>query len=561
MLPPGLLTLLVLNVVLPIITVYLFLRSRELRNTKENIYFVLSLLFWSCRYLWILGIWSDMRSDLANRAVTLVMVFLILFPLLWLKEVFPTISHSRLAKQTDLLHWITFIILLASIPFAILLPPDMQSNDANYDFRIFLFFIAIVFVIVVILRIFRQFRSLRQFNYYRWYYLGFFSGILLILSDVTLFTYIIQDTVLKLLAPVFGFFIIIGTLIIFKVFPLVQFATMVNTGVIIVQIKNEKVEFMNETAKNFVKPEIESPNPQLDSLWPNTHQTIFTAYQTAKTELRTVQVEERLVNNKTGEVQNLQLTFYPYGSLSNFERVGILISNSDEIEFLKQRKEFLLDILNHDIANVCQTLQFSLESLQKKSFTDIAAWETIDLVKKQNEKLEQLVFSAQNILYVDSIIEHPNEVYTDFRDRLELLIKEEKRKFPEIKVIFSNLSDLKPIRTTGNLRAGFALALRSVFDAVSQTDNEVEISTEIFEVRNQQEISFRFNSDIITSNLMESYSRKQKSDIVSSSSIRINLLVAAAIVQKNQGQFTIQEMVDDNYSTEIIICLPILKQG
>ncbi|MHA2341243.1 MAG: hypothetical protein ACXADW_05180 [Candidatus Hodarchaeales archaeon] len=153
------------------------------------------------------------------------------------------------------------------------------------------------------------------------------------------------------------------------------------------------------------------------------------------------------------------------------------------------------------------------------------------------------------------------EVYTDFGDRLELLIKEERRKHPEVKINFIDLADLKTIRTTGNLRAGFALALRSVFEAVSQTDNEVEVSTKIFETRHQQEISFRFNSDIITSNLMESYSRKQKSDIVSSSSIRINLLVAAAIVQKNQGQFTIQEIINDNFSTEIIICLPILKQG
>lgn len=561
MLPPGLLSLVVLNIFLPLITSYLFLRSRELRNTKENIYFVLSLLLWSCRYLWMLGIWSGMSSDLANRAVAVVLVLLIFFPLLWLKEVFPSTSDSGVTNLTELLHWITFFVLITSIPFAILLPPDMQVNDANYDFRIFLLLISIIFVVVVVLRIIRHLRGLRQFSYYRWYYLGFFSGIVMIISDVTIFTYIIPDTVLKLMSPVFGFFIIIGTLIIFKVFPLVQFAMMVNTGVIIVQIKNEKVEFMNETAKNFVKSEFKSSNPQLNTLWPSSYQTIYTAYETAKTEMRTVQVEERLVNYKTGEIQNLQLTFYPYGSLSSFERVGILISNSDEIEFLKQRKEFLLDILNHDIANVSQTLQFSLESLQKKSFTDIDAWETIDLVKKQNEKLEQLVFSAQNILYVDSIIEHPNEVYTDFGDRLELLIKEERRKYPEVKINFTDLTDLKTIRTTGNLRAGFALALRSVFEAVSQTDNEVEVSTKIFETRHQQEISFRFNSDIITSNLMESYSRKQKSDIVSSSSIRINLLVAAAIVQKNQGQFTIQEIINDIFSTEIIICLPILKQG
>ena len=560
MISPENLTLIILNIILPIITVFLFLRSRELRNTRENIYFVFSLILWSLRYLWILGIWSGMRSELANRAVTVVLVLLLVFPLLWLKEIFPTESVSQFGNITEILHWITYFVLLAAIPFAILLPPDMVANDANYDFRIFLFFIALIFLVVVILRIFRHFRRLRQFSYYRWYYLGYFSGIIMITSDLTIFTYVIPNVTLKLLAPIFGFSIIIGTLIVFKVFPLVQFAMMVNTGVIIVQIKNEKIEFMNMTAKDFISPDIRTQNPQLSTIWPEAHQPIYTAYKTAKTELRTVQVEEKLTNYKTGEVQNLQLTFYPYGSLTNFERIGILISNSDEIEFLKQRKEFLLDILNHDIANVTQTLQFSLESLQKKSFTDINAWETIDLVKKQNEKLEQLVFSAQNILYIDSIVEHPNEVYTDFGDRLEILIKEERKKYPEVNVNYSNLSDLKTIRTTGNLRAGFTLCLRSVFEAASKTDKEVEISTKIIEKQHQQQIAFRFNSDIITSSLMESYSRKQKSDIVSSSSIRINLLVAAAIVQKNQGFFKIQELDTDHFSTEIVISLPILKQ-
>ncbi|MCK4848914.1 MAG: hypothetical protein KAT16_07825, partial [Candidatus Heimdallarchaeota archaeon] len=310
----------------------------------------------------------EIYSDLATRVVTLVMVLLILFSLLWLKEVFPTESHSRFANLTNLLHWICLIVLLVSIPFAILLPPVMQPNDMNYDFRLFLFFIALLFALVVILRIIRQLRGIKQFTYYRYYYLGYFSGIMMVISDPTIFTYIIHDSILKMLTPVFGFFIIIGTLIIFKIFPLIQFAMMVNTGVIIVQIKNEKIEYLNETAKNFVKPEIESSNPELNTLWPEYHNTILTSYQTAKNELRTVQVEERLTNYKTGEVQNLQLTFYPYGSSRNFERIGILISNSDEIEFLKQRKDFLLDILNHDIANVCQTLQFSLESLRKWSF-------------------------------------------------------------------------------------------------------------------------------------------------------------------------------------------------
>jgi len=560
MITPNFFTLIALNIILPIITAYLYWRSRKSRNAKENTYFVLSLLLWSCRYLWIFGVNLEIYSDLATRAVTLVMVLLILFPLLWLKAAFPTESPSRLVNLTDLLHWINILVLLASIPFAILLPPVMQPNDMNYDFRIFLFFIALLFALVVILRIIRHLKEVKQFNYYRWYYLGFFSGIMMVISDPTIFTYIIHDSILKMLAPVFGFFIIISTLIIFKIFPLIQFAMMVNTGVIIVQIKNEKVEFMNETAKNFVKPEIKSPNPELGTLWPERQHTILSAYQTAKTELRTVQIEERLTNYKTGEVQNLQLTFYPFGSSRNFERIGILISNSDEIEFLKQRKEFLLDILNHDVANVCQTLQFSLESLQKWSFPDKDAWETIELVKKQNEKLEQLVFSTQNLLYVDSIVDQPDEVYTDFGNRLEILIKEEWGKHPEINVFDTGLSELKTVQTTGNLRAGFALVLRSVFEAILKTDKLVEVATEINESQQKQEIIFRFNSDLITSNLMESYSRKQKSDIVSSSSIRINLLVAAAIVQKNKGKFSIKEIFNENYSTEIVISLPILKQ-
>ena len=559
MITVNIFTLIVLNLVLPIITIYLFLRSRELRNTKENIYFVLSLLFWSCRYLWVLGKNLGIYSDISNRAVTLVLVLLILFPLLWLKEIFPIELQSRLADLTDLLHWITLLVLLGSIPFAILLPPDMQVNDVNRDFRIFLFFVALIFVFVVILRIIHHLQGIRSYNYYRWYYMGYFSGILMIVSDVTFFTHIIFDPILKMLAPVFGFFIIIGTLIIFKIFPLVQFAMMVNTGVIIVQISSDRIEYINEMAKNFVKSEIESSNPKLNTLWLEHQNTILSAYQTAITELRTVQVEERLMNYKTGEVQNLQLTFYPYGSLSNFERIGILIANSDEIEFLKQRKEFLLDILNHDIANVCQTLQFSLESLQKWSFPDKDAWETIELVKKQNEKLEQLVFSARNILYVDSMVDQPNEVYADFGDRLGKLIKKEKERYPKIRVLSSGLLKLKTIQTTGNLRAGFTLVLRSIFEAISQTNNVVEVTTKILESEQRQEIIFRFNSKLITSNLMESYTKKQKSDIVSSSPIRVNFLVAAAITQKNQGKFNIKEIINDSFSTELVISLPILK--
>ena len=58
---------------------------------------------------------------------------------------------------------------------------------------------------------------------------------------------------------------------------------------------------------------------------------------------------------------------------------------------------------------------------------------------------------------------------------------------------------------------------------------------------------------------MESYSHEQKSNIVASSSARVNLLVATAVIQKNHGNVILKESSKGNFSSEIIVELPIYK--
>ena len=559
MIDPYLLTLIGLNLLLPITIAFFFYRSRHFRDIKETTYAMLAALLWAARYAWYLAIRLDIKSDLLNRFVALVLNLLILFTALWLERIFPTDKKYKITHYlTEFLQKTILIALLAGIPLAIILPSDMGSNDVNYLFRLYLLGLAFLLVTIVALRTIPRLRSMVE-EYYLWYNIGFFCGIVLIISDVTIFTYIINDPVLKSLFPVFGFIIIIGTLILFRVFPLVQFAMMVNTGVIIVQSTTQKVEYMNQMALDFIDPDfiVKESTPFMLSLWPDNYRDILPAYNLAKDELRTVQIEEKLYNYSAKESQNVQLTFYPYGGISRFRRVGVLISNSDEIQFLKQRKEFLLDILNHDIANVSQTLRFSLESLLEEKINDKDTWETIQLARNQNRKLEQLVFSAQNLLFIDSIAEQPNESYPDFHSRLKNLIEEERKKYPEFEVNYYGLSLLKAITTTGNLKAGFSLVLQSIFEATSEENQLVEITTEIKEEELIQKIKFRFNSDIITPEIISRQSYEQKSEIIATSFIRVNLLVAAAIIQKNRGELLIRSLADGLFSTEFVISLPM----
>ena len=145
--------------------------------------------------------------------------------------------------------------------------------------------------------------------------------------------------------------------------------------------------------------------------------------------------------------------------------------------------------------------------------------------------------------------------------RLGTLIEEESSKFPYHNVIVHGLELLEPIKTTGNLRAGFALILQSLLDVTSSTDQSIRITVNKIKENQIQEIIFIFNSDVITPDLMESYSRKQKSDIVASSSARVNLLVAAAIIHKNRGNVEVKRSDVEPFKSEIIVELPIYSQA
>ncbi len=124
---------------------------------------------------------------------------------------------------------------------------------------------------------------------------------------------------------------------------------------------------------------------------------------------------------------------------------------------------------------------------------------------------------------------------------------------------YYGFSLLKSIQTTGNLKAGFSLVLQSIFEATDEDNQLLEITTKINEETSSQKIIFRFNSSIITPEIISRQSYEQKSEIIATSFIRVNLLVATAIIQKNKGEINIRSLADGLFSTEFVIILPIYK--
>ncbi len=105
MVDPYLLTLIGLNLLLPIVIAIFFYRSRQFRDSRETIYAIFAACLWTARYIWILTINFGIRNDWLLRIISMVMFLLILFAALWLEKVFPIDKKYKFTHLvTDLLH-------------------------------------------------------------------------------------------------------------------------------------------------------------------------------------------------------------------------------------------------------------------------------------------------------------------------------------------------------------------------------------------------------------------------------------------------------------------------
>ena len=392
------------------------------------------------------------------------------------------------------------------------------------------------------------------------YYNGvLFLGTILIIFSNVLFVWLDQ-AILHQVAPMIGYIIVLFSLTTARVFPLSQFVTTINAGIVLVN-QNHDLIYINAKARQYIDPVSlqEEKSIKLDNLWSDQNDFILTTFDSVVQNLKAIQVEGRFFNYTTNTLENIRLTFYPLGlpNISiNRPQIGIMISHSDELEFLKQRKDFLFDVATHDIANVCQTLNISCESLSRKDFISENAYEIFQLAKRQSDRLTQLVLSIQNLLEIDEISSSPSEYYSDFNKRFNDLIAEKLQKFPEFKIIKEGLSELRPIKTTGNLKAGFSLLLDSIFE--TSILNTIKISTIINDAKLQQQIIFQFNGKELSETLLESYTNERKTDLTTKgSSARVNLIVSGSIIQKNAGSLRIEDFNKEKNLKKIVVTLPI----
>ncbi|MHA1969541.1 MAG: hypothetical protein ACW964_17305, partial [Candidatus Hodarchaeales archaeon] len=175
-------------------------------------------------------------------------------------------------------------------------------------------------------------------------------------------------------------------------------------------------------------------------------------------ERKPVQVDEKLFNYANDKLENLRLSFFPLGvtHISDPPRIGVILYQVDEIEFLKQRKDFLFDIATHDIANVLQTLELSCEILEHDP-------NILETMRKQINRLNQLVYSIQNLLIIDEGTKGSTVINSELKHGFLELIEEKQRQNPSIVFIVEDLQDLRPIKTTGNLLEGFKLIIDGIY--------------------------------------------------------------------------------------------------
>ena len=278
------------------------------------------------------------------------------------------------------------------------------------------------------------------------------------------------------------------------------------------------------------------------------------AFNKTINERKPVQVDEKLFNYTNDKLENVRLSFFPLGMkhISDPQRIGIILYQIDEIEFLTQRKDFLFDIATHDIANVLQTLELSCEILEHDP-------NILETIRKQINRLNQLVYSIQNLLIIDEVTKGSTEINSGLNHGFLELIEEKQRQNPSIAFIVEGLLDLRPIKTTGNLLEGFNLITDGLIENLSSLEQKITIHTDIQDEKHLQSIIFTLKTkDQLSNEIFESYSLKDKSSLLSrTSSARVNLIVASAIIQKNEGTLNIINQED---KTIINVQLPIAKE-
>ena len=557
---PYLIVLVLLNIVLSITLAFYLYRTRQFRVTNQTKFSLVFLFLWILRYFWLLYfLVFESYNDLINRGVALVFSGILISGFFVIQSIFPVKQNQRSGIYIQKTYEIIIVILsLILIPLSLILPSDSIRNDINSSVAFLIALGAVILFIFIIFRVIHRFDALIG-EFFKWYNVGLLFGIILVLSGDTLFYWIFSQAYLQLIAPSVGLVIILASFISTRIIPFFQFARMVDTGILIITTKDRKIEYSNVTAQKFIPPLMRDKLTSLSfiELWGGKTR-LMDAFNYTLRESRTILVEEQLHNYDQNSDQNIQITFYPLAAEHSPSRIGILIMISDEIEFLKQRKDFLLDIVTHDLANVSQTMLLSLEAITNKISPDNPDWEVYQLMLTQNQRLEQLIFSTQNLLYIDHISSSPKEFYSDFNTRFQELINEKTTEYPKISFITENLDRLMSIETTGNLKAAFSLLIDSIVESLKGVEKTLQISTNIIENTRSQQIIFAFSSNEISMSLFDNYLEENKSAMVASSTYRVNLIVASSIIQKNHGMINITRKEGKLLNTIIVVTLPII---
>ncbi len=556
--------LLILNILLPLAIAFYLYYTRKYRNYDEIRYSIPALLLWSLRYIWILMVAFDIQNDILNRLVALDLALLLLCIAIWIKNAFHLPTDTLWGNFNRILHGATVILLIGIlIPLSMLLPSDLSAtpvrNDINYSVAIL---IAVFIILLVVLALFRVIPVIVQKRtVFRWYQAGLFSGFFLIAMGDSLFYWIIKSPPLQLMVPIIGSLVILITLIGFRALPFFHFATLVDSGILIVNVKDERVEYLNLTARQYLPEDLmRKSHLRLGEVW-DTDTGVFQTFGRVKTDVRVTQIEERIFNYRTRKYQNTQFIFYPLGEETHQPlRIGILMLDSDEIQYLKQRKDFLLDILTHDIANVSQTLSFALDSIRKEDLLDSKNWEIIKMAKDQNVRLKNLIYGAHNLLSIDSVSRF-SEIDQDFASFIKNLFQKKQDLHPDFEIKFPDLSSIHSVKSDGTLGTAFELILETIIEMCPPDSKMIEIGLDTDKIKKFQKYKFQFRSEDIKVNLMENYARIDKSELVatSTSPARINLIVATAIIQKNAGEMVITSFPEDYLNYSISISIPIFE--
>ncbi|MHA1227244.1 MAG: hypothetical protein ACTSPV_10925 [Candidatus Hodarchaeales archaeon] len=542
-----------LNIFLPLVILYYIYSTKRNRDIKEISFSGSILVLWALRNFWFLIRSFGYYYDYLNRAIALDLALILILGFFWLAKALP-LEWKNFGKIINFVHYgsATSLMIIA-IPGSILLPPDSVRNDMNVGLSIVLAIYAVIYLLLTALRVMYLYKhkSLEHImNFSKKYYFGILLGVTAVLSGDTIFLYILKDPVLKLMSPVIGFLVILGSLILGQFFPYLDFTKRIESGLMIVSAKNFEIEYLNETAEKCIPAEKLKGPIYFTDLWKD-NENIIDAIEQVNESSRVVELGERIYNYDKKSLQHVKLTFYP---LSN-GNIGIVFLDSDQLEFLKQRRDFLLDIITHDIANVSQTMLLGLESM-KTNRDDLE--QTLDIVLLQNRRLEQLIFSAQNLLFIDRIAMSPSEKFPDFNTRFKNLIEEKREEYPDVMIDLINVDDLKGIKTTGNLKAGFSLLLDGIIHTLKGKEKRLLISTEIMNTK-KQKIIFRFKGEEFTASLFQDYIQEDKSAMVASNPARINIIVASAVIQTNVGVISIEKLdeeEEDALTTQISVTIP-----